>query len=419
MGAASSGGAKDNNSFLASPLSAPYPLPSSLSHEGTLYSHFFPVTPTSTEILKCEFTAASCPDPFSGKEEHFLCVGTASKYDGGGLRKLGGRPPVGLVFVLDVSGSMGGTFHPRSTKEMRAGADINKTKEEGTLLDAAKEALLGLLNNMKEGDCFGLVSFDTRAQVEFPLTQWKGEETKKEVTQIINNIKLRGGTDLTCGFDEAVNEFEKEEIKELKMNRRVFFLTDMCMTVGNSYTFLDHVTTAARPSPSSPTSPSAPPVHTTVIGFGFDFDTELSRCFSQIPLCNFFSVFSTQEFIHQMTFDFDYLVFPIAKDVIVEVVRKEGEGGGAVEKVIGSSEKSLKGHSKETVMVLDGVFPSQAQGNRKEVSEDGTEERVQNAETRGGVVLVKLGGLKGGEKVNVRVSFVTYEGEKVESEEEV
>ena len=53
-------------------------------------------------------------------------MGTASKYDGGGLRQLGGRPCVGVVFVLDVSGSMGGRFYRRDMKEMRRGADVDK-----------------------------------------------------------------------------------------------------------------------------------------------------------------------------------------------------------------------------------------------------------------------------------------------------
>ena len=41
----------------------------------------------------------------------------------------------------------------------------SQEKDQGTLLDAAKEALIGLLENMKEGDSFGLVSFCTKAQV--------------------------------------------------------------------------------------------------------------------------------------------------------------------------------------------------------------------------------------------------------------
>ena len=56
---------------------------------------------------------------------------------------------------------MGGRFRNLNSKMMRGGVKVDKEKEEGSLLDAAKEALVGLLDNMKEGDSFGLVTFCT------------------------------------------------------------------------------------------------------------------------------------------------------------------------------------------------------------------------------------------------------------------
>ena len=118
-----------------------------------------------------------------------------------------------------------------------------------------------------------------------------------------------------------------------------------------------------------------------------------------------------------MTWDFDYLVFPIAQNLTVQVLGKEGETGGetkkvAVEKICGASEKNLVGQPEGTVMVLTGIFASQTQGG-------GGEEGGRDKETKGGVVLVKLGKVKGGEKLRVKVAFDTFEGERVEKEEEV
>ena len=59
-----------------------------------------------------------------------------------------------------------------------------------------------------------------------------------------------------------------------------------------------------------------------------------------------------------------------------------------------------------------GIFASQTQGGG-----GGTEGR--DKETKGGVVLVKLGGIEGGERVKVKIQFETYEGETVVKEEEV
>ena len=120
-----------------------------------------------------------------------------------------------------------------------------------------------------------------------------------------------------------------------------------------------------------------------------------------------------------MTWEFDYLVFPIAKNLVVSVVEAKGEGkegeekeggeGGreeiTVEKVCGSPE-SLENYPKGTLMVCSGMFAAQTQGKG-------------GKETKGGVVVVKLKGVKEGEKLRVRTRFVTHEDKVVEIEDEV
>ena len=180
----------------------------------------------------------------------------------------------------------------------------------------------------------------------------------------------------------------------LAINRRVFFLTDMRMTAGNSGHLLKRMNEVATHSD---------PIHTTIIGFGFELDTDLCSTLSSVPFCNFFSVHSASEFLHQMTWEFDYLVFPIAKDLIVSV---EGEAGGVkVEKVCGSPE-SLEGYPEGTLMACSGMFASQTQG------------KDQGA-TKGGVVVVKLK-LDNPEKpLKLRTRFETFEKKVVEVEHEV
>ena len=156
-------GAKDCGSFLAAKGRSVFPTPSSITYEGTFYQHYFDVAPTSDKAVHVEFTTATTKDPLSGKVDYFLCMGTSSKYDGAGLRQLGGRPPVALMFVLDISGSMGSPFYTQSAKGLRRG-DAATTSNQ-TKLQAAVEALIGLLDNLKEGDWFGVVLFDTRAEV--------------------------------------------------------------------------------------------------------------------------------------------------------------------------------------------------------------------------------------------------------------
>ena len=177
---------------------------------------------------------------------------------------------------------------------------------------------------------------------------------------------------------------------------------------------------AASP-PSSPSLlPPPPPIHTTIIGFGFELDTNLCTSLSSIPFCNFFSVHSSAEFLHDMTWNFDYLVFPIAKNLVVSVggggeeeeekekekgEEKEEGGNVKVEKVCGSPE-SLEGHPEGTLMVLSGMFAAQTQGKDQ-------------GSTKGGVVVVKVGVKDPKKPLKLKVRFETHENEVIEVEDEV
>ena len=67
-----------------------------------------------------------------------------------------------------------------------------------------------------------------------------------------------------------------------------------------------------------------------------------------------------------MTWEFDYLVFPIAQNLTVQVVGRVNEEGEeeegtnkkkvVVEKVCGASERNLVGHPEGTVMAVTGFF---------------------------------------------------------------
>ena len=87
----------------------------------------------------------------------------------------------------------------------------------------------------------------------------------------------------------------------------------------------------------------------------------------------------------------------------------EGEGGKKgvwVERVCGSPE-SLKNHPKGTILFSSGLFASQTQGKEGKGG------------TKGGVVVIKLKGVREGEGVKLKTRFVTHEKEVVEVENEV
>jgi hypothetical protein len=195
----------------------------------------------------------------------------------------------------------------------------------------------------------------------------------------------------------------------------------MVMTCGNSRSLLDTATESAiRPQNT---------IHTTIIGFGFDFDTNLSTQMSEIPLCNYFCVNSADEFLHQMTWEFDYFVFPIATELVVSLV-EEGEEEIGMKKTKEQNEKTetesdmketttekgkthklknvelealcgspsnLEKYGPFTLMASSGLFASQTQGNDRSAS-------------KGSIVLAKLRLREGTNSVCVRYNVVDCDG---------
>lgn len=87
----------------------------------------------------------------------------------------GARPePVAFVAVIDRSGSM-----------------------QGAPLAAAKNAVRGVVRNLRRGDFFGLVVFDTEAQVLVPLS---AERDLAKLHRIIDGIQAGSSTNLSGGW---------------------------------------------------------------------------------------------------------------------------------------------------------------------------------------------------------------------------
>ncbi len=82
--------------------------------------------------------------------------------------------PVAFVAVIDRSGSM-----------------------EGAPLAAAKNAVRGVVRNLRRGDLFGLVVFDTEAQVLVPLA---AERDVAALNRIIDGIQAGSSTNLAGGW---------------------------------------------------------------------------------------------------------------------------------------------------------------------------------------------------------------------------
>jgi len=385
-------GAKDAGAFLYHMSSGRVAWPSDITYEGVFYGHYFSVPPTETDIVKVEFETCASKDPISGKLDYFVSLGTSSKFDGTGLVKAGGRPPVHLMFVLDISGSMGSLFYERSAKQLRGKVEEGG-KSDGppkTKMTAAIEAICGLLDHLGEKDSFGLVVFDTKAETLLPLTSCT-EEFRASAKAEVRKLKPRGGTNLSAGMTRAMEDIKDKtragESDHPHLHQRIFYLTDMNPNTGSSDT--QSLLRLFREG-----AESDPAVYSTVIGFGVDFNTDLTESFAKVRGLNYFSVHSPAEFLRQMTWDFDYLVFPIAFDVEVRVA-DDGATGCKTLAMCGSPTPlaDLNG----ALMYTNTVFPSQTMGKDK-------------GESKGAIFLAKVALDDPAAPVHVITTYRAYDG---------
>jgi hypothetical protein len=163
--------------------------------------------------------------------------------------------------------------------------------EKGTVtkLQIAKEALRAILDQLQPEDSFGLVEFDESATVLHPLTKWK-EIDQKNLLNIIDKIRIRGGTNLTNGkktstlltfegHQQAAELFASAEEGTNRSNR-IFFLTDMEATDSK-----DGDEIALHIKKESDAS-----IFTTIVCIGTDLPPTVIQKVSKTPGCNYSNV---------------------------------------------------------------------------------------------------------------------------------
>jgi Ca-activated chloride channel family protein len=119
-----------------------------------------------------------------------------------GDMNLNGFATNNLVFLLDISSSM---------------KDTNK-------LPLLKEALVQLLDLMREEDNITLITYSGKAEVILPPTSVSSEANKKRVLNIIDKLSSEGSSDANKGIRLAYKTIEESMIKD--GNNRVIMATD-------------------------------------------------------------------------------------------------------------------------------------------------------------------------------------------------
>ncbi len=109
-----------------------------------------------------------------------------------------------VIFVVDRSGSM-----------------------SGEKMDQAKEALKFVLNNLKQGDTFNIVAYDSEVEAFRPELQKFDDETRNAAIGFVNGLFAGGSTNIDGALDRGLGMLEDADRPSY-----VIFLTDGLPTVG-------------------------------------------------------------------------------------------------------------------------------------------------------------------------------------------
>jgi Ca-activated chloride channel family protein len=348
------GGAKDTNNFKANIDSGYLPKLDSITYEGQFYNHYFDTALGGDECkeLFCpSYATAKRKNKFSDEKEFFLAVGLNSGIDEKDFK----RKKLNLVVVLDISGSMNSKFNEYHYDNLGNKIE-NKENTSKQKMEIANESIIAMLSHLNDDDRVGIALFDHNSYMAKPLN-FVGNSDKLAIKNHILELKARGGTNWSMGYKEGLKMFD--EVKaDLEYENRIIFLTDAMPNRGELSK--DKLFGMAK-------SASKKGIHTTFIGIGVDFNSDLVEYVSKTKGANYFSVHSSKEFSKLLDKEFEYMVTPLVYDLELKL----NNSIYSIEAVYGSPDAKL---ATGTVMKINTLFPSH---------NDGTA-------TKGGVVLIKL-----------------------------
>ncbi len=383
------GGAADVATYRRNLREGYLPIPESITHEGLYHEYYFDTEGSGCSTLFCpQYTPAVSRDPLSDDTRRYLSVGLDS-----GLSKDDfERPPLNLVVVLDISGSMNASFseyyYDRYGGQFYIDEHGNRQEVEETTpkpkIEVAREALSGMTHNLRPDDHFGVVLFNNEAHLAKPLRRVGDTDMEAIRGHVREEVDAGGGTNISAGMELAQQVIDDaggggDEGYET----RSVMITDAQINWGE--TDADELGSTLR-------SRASDGHHASVVGVGVDFNAELIREITDVRGANYYSVYGADEFRRRMDDEFRYMVSPLVYDLRLEL----HASGWRIHDVYGSPGD----HEDGEMMHVDTLFPSP--------SRDG--------EAKGGVVLVEVEREEDAGALELEASWTTHEGrEETES----
>jgi len=296
------GGALDSNAFRKLAQAKQVPPPSSITYEGLFNENWFlnHKAKDEKETEKKDFLIT----PVSG-----YATFTAVEEEGKPRRQLAAcfmRSPLdgkertlglNLVIALDVSGSMSESLTTPKTE-----ADLFNMK---TKLQLAHSAIHQIVDQLRDGDRFGLVTFNEEAQVVQDLEAMTKLD-KNKLKNTVSSTKSGGGTVIMSAITAANQLISKiaKDIDHASQETRIIFVTDMCDSSRETNNLLQSIQKNANQG-----------IFTSVIGVGIDFNTDVTQEITKVKGANYLSCFTEEEFLSALARNFSFNYFPFAFDM--------------------------------------------------------------------------------------------------------
>ena len=125
------------------------------------------------------------------------------------------HPPIDLVAVVDVSGSMGWSADPSS----------KKSSESRSRMDCLKEALKFIVKELHDDDRLAVVQFNGSIKDSTPLSPISGGG-RESALRLVDSLIPDGGTVFKPALEEAASILQQDhgDGKEIRSSRRVPFI---------------------------------------------------------------------------------------------------------------------------------------------------------------------------------------------------
>jgi len=289
-----SGGEQDIAASRAQIRSGYVPDPDSITVAGFLSEHDIPLTPPENAPEIYASVGHAWRHPFGEPAPMVdVFVRLGSTIDVSQFQ----RRPQNLAVVVDRSGSM----------NWSASDEDYRSK-----LEAVKQALHTLVDQLTAEDRLTLLSFNTRVTTDVPSTPG---DSRDLLHNRIDKLEAKGDTNL---YDAMRAGFEAlAATADPARDSRLILFTDVQPTAGPSSSgeFLDMQRVYADAG-----------IGFTLMGVGQDYGDALAADIARVRGGNAFYLSNEQRITQIFTEEFDYFVSPAASDLVLEIAIPDGVG---------------------------------------------------------------------------------------------